>query len=69
MRLLQVPAADFDLAQTLDSGQVFHWQKIGDEFWGTIGDLPVGVEQHGDVLKIKISATKLDGLKPSSSQR
>lgn len=45
MRLLQVPAADFDLARTLDSGQVFHWKKCGDGFAGTIGSEGVYVEQ------------------------
>ena len=39
MKLIAVPAPDFDLAMTLDSGQVFHWQKVGDGFVGAIGDL------------------------------
>ena len=36
-------APDFDLAKTLDSGQVFHWEKVGNGFVGTIGDLPIYV--------------------------
>jgi hypothetical protein len=27
--LLGISAPDFDLAMTLDSGQVFHWQRVG----------------------------------------
>jgi N-glycosylase/DNA lyase len=69
MRLLQVPAPDFDLEKTLDSGQVFHWQKIGNAFWGTIGKLPVCLEQHADTLKIRTVARELDRLKRSSSKR
>jgi N-glycosylase/DNA lyase len=69
MRLLQVPARDFDLAGTLDSGQVFHWQKIGNTFWGTIDDLPLGLEHDSDNLKIKAAAGELDRFKRSSSQR
>ncbi|MEP6587011.1 MAG: DNA glycosylase, partial [Candidatus Udaeobacter sp.] len=35
------------------SGQVFHWQKVGDGFVGAIGDLPVYVEQRGNVLTVR----------------
>ena len=45
MNLLEIPAQDFDLAKTLDSGQVFHWQKVGRGFLGAIGDYPVYAEQ------------------------
>jgi N-glycosylase/DNA lyase len=50
VRLTKIPAPDFDLAMTLDSGQVFHWEKAGDGFVGAIGDRPVYVEQRGDSL-------------------
>ena len=35
---------------TLDSGQVFHWDKIDNGFIGTIGDQPAYVEQRGNLL-------------------
>ncbi len=57
MRLVEIPAPDFDLDKTLDSGQVFHWEKVGDGFVGAIGDLAVYVEQRGDVLKVRCGAT------------
>jgi N-glycosylase/DNA lyase len=55
--VIQIPAPKFDLAMTLDSGQVFHWEKIGNGFVGTIGDLPLYVEKRGDVLKVRFGAT------------
>ncbi len=64
MKLIKIPAPDFDLAMTLDSCQVFHWEKVCKGFVGTIGDLPTYVEQCADILKV--AAGKLDGLKPSS---
>ena len=57
MKLSEIPAPDFDLAMTLDSGQVFHWERAGGGFVGTIGDLAVYVEQKGDVLKVRCGAT------------
>src|SRR5438874_1947365 len=57
MKLIKIPAPDFDLAMTLHSGQVFHWEKTGNGFVGTIGDLPVYVEQDGRVLKVRCGAT------------
>ena len=66
MKLVEISAPDFDLAKTLDSGQVFHWEKIGHGFVGTISDLPIYVEQRGDVLKVRVGKGELDCLKQSS---
>jgi N-glycosylase/DNA lyase len=52
VQLTEIPAPDFDLAMTLDSGQVFHWEKIDHGFYGTIGDRPVYAEQRGDSLRV-----------------
>src|SRR6184192_926958 len=57
MKLIEIRSPDFDLAKTLDSGQVFHWQKVGNGFVGTIGDLPMYVTQEDDVLKVRCGAT------------
>src|ERR1700726_3658672 len=65
MRTIEIPAPNFDLAVTLDSGQVFHWEQINSGFVGTIGDLPVYVEQTGPVLRF--GAGQLDRLNRSSS--
>jgi N-glycosylase/DNA lyase len=54
MKFTKIRAPDFDLEKTLDSGQVFHWQKAGDGFVGAIGDLPVYVEQDNDILRAKV---------------
>jgi N-glycosylase/DNA lyase len=53
MILTEIPASDFDLPMTLDSGQVFHWEKLGQGFAGTIGDCAVYVEQNGSALKVR----------------
>src|SRR5438876_11150874 len=53
MKLVEISAPEFDLAMTLNSGQVFHWQKVGDGFVGAIDDLPVHVEQRGNVLTVR----------------
>ncbi len=48
MRLKELEAPDFDLARTLDSGQVFHWETCGDGFVGAIGGKGVYVKQRSD---------------------
>src|SRR2546429_2156133 len=58
MNLTRIEAPDFDLAMTLNSGQVFHWEKIGDGFYGMIGDRAVYVEQRGDILKVRFGETR-----------
>ena len=50
MNFTKLHAPDFNLAMTLDSGQVFHWQKSGDGFVGAIGNLGVYVGQAGNEL-------------------
>jgi N-glycosylase/DNA lyase len=52
MKPTEIPAPDFDLSMTLESGQVFHWEKIEDRFYGTIGDRAVSVEQRGNRLLV-----------------
>ena len=42
---------------TLDSGQVFHWEKIGNGFVGTIGQYVVYAEQDDDILKVRFGGT------------
>src|SRR5438067_1171029 len=53
MKLIEISAPDFDLAMTLASGQVFHWERFDNGFVGNIGEAPVYVEQRGDVLKVR----------------
>ena len=59
MKPTTIPAPDFDLAMTLGSGQVFHWEKLGNGSIGAIGDRPVYVEQHGDSLLTSCEDEKL----------
>src|SRR6267378_5005937 len=59
MKLIEIPAPDFDLAMTLGSGQLFHWENVDGGFVGAIGDRPVYVEQHGDSLLTSCQDEKL----------
>ena len=57
MKFTKIRAPDFDLEKTLDSGQVFHWQRAGDGFVGAIGNLPVYVRQQRELLEVRCGAT------------
>jgi len=56
MKITEIPPRDFDLAMTLNSGQVFHWERIRNGFLGTIGDIPTYVKQRGEVLRARVAA-------------
>jgi N-glycosylase/DNA lyase len=68
VKLRRVAAPDFDLEKTLNCGQVFHWEKIGNKFYGTIDNLPLALCQIGQTLFID-APDDLDGLKPSRFER
>src|SRR5262249_59112438 len=53
MKFTKIRAPDFDLEKTLDSGQVFHWQRVGDGFVGTIGNCGLYLEQRSEFLKVR----------------
>ena len=61
MKFTKIRASDFNLEKTLNSGQVFHWEKVGDGFVGTIGEFPVYMEQHRGFLR-----TKMEGGAPAT---
>ena len=61
VKLTTIRAPDFDLAMTLDSGQVFHWEKVGNGFVGAIGEEAVYVEQRGEILRVNPGARELVG--------
>jgi N-glycosylase/DNA lyase len=69
MNFTKIRLPEFDLVMTLESGQVFHWEKAGGGFVGTIGDLPVYVEQRGHRLGAQAGGRGLDCFKQSSLQR
>jgi len=57
VKLIQIAAPDFDLEKTLNSGQVFHWEKYGNGFVGTIAGSAVYAEQREDILKVRFGET------------
>ncbi len=52
MLLSAIPAPDFDLALSLNCGQVFHWQPREAGWVGTIGEHPCYAEQRGAELLV-----------------
>jgi N-glycosylase/DNA lyase len=66
--MIEIAAPDFDLEKTLNSGQVFHWEKHGRGFAGTMGNVAVYTEQEGTALRVRAPG-KLDGFKPSSCEQ
>lgn len=51
-----VPAPEFDLEKTLNSGQVFHWSASGKGFVGLVADEPFHVEQRKNTLSVKVGS-------------
>ena len=56
-----VAAPGFDLASTLNCGQVFHWQAAGAGWAGAVGDVPVYLEQRGETLIVVGGGPASDG--------
>lgn len=50
--MTSLSAPDFDLRQTLESGQVFHWRGDDAGWRGVIGNEVVRVEQVGETLRV-----------------
>jgi N-glycosylase/DNA lyase len=61
MKFRTISAPAFDLEKTLNSGQVFHWEKFEDGFVGSIGEHAVYVQQQGDFLKVGSGGTRQQG--------
>lgn len=60
MEWVTLTAPGFDLAATLESGQVFHWQREGDTFHGLIGEYPVFIRQSAaDVVETESTTEDL----------
>jgi len=51
-RLVDLPAPDFDLDQTLSCGQVFHWRRHGNGWLGMVGERPLYAEAASGVLRV-----------------
>ena len=59
MKVTAIPAPDFDLEKTLNSGQVFHWEKVDDGFVGTIGNRALYVKRRGEKLLVSRGCAEL----------
>lgn len=50
---LSLPVSDFNLEHTLECGQAFRWEKLGDSYIGVIGDALVKVAFDGRSLAVE----------------
>jgi N-glycosylase/DNA lyase len=50
--LQSIPAPHFDLEKTLNSGQVFHWTRLGRGFVGALAENLVYLEQAGETIQV-----------------
>ncbi|MEO6755067.1 MAG: DNA glycosylase [Chthoniobacteraceae bacterium] len=57
--LAVIAAPELDLALTLGCGQVFHWRRHGEGWFGMIGDVPCYAEQRGDTLLVPRGMEKI----------
>jgi len=57
--LQEIACPDFDLALTLDSGQVFHWEPFRAGFVGLMGDRSTYVEQKKETLFVTRGAGEI----------
>ena len=48
-----LPAHDYDLAQTMSSGQVFAWRQVADEWVGVVNGHWVGLRQAAEVIVVR----------------
>jgi N-glycosylase/DNA lyase len=46
-----LPARDYDLSATLDSGQVFRWRRVDDAWQGVIGNHAVRLTQEAEGIR------------------
>jgi len=53
---LSLPVSDFNLEHTLECGQAFRWEKLGDSYIGVIGDALVKVTFDGRGLTVEASS-------------
>jgi N-glycosylase/DNA lyase len=59
VNVARLAAPEFNLASTLECGQVFHWEREGAGWLGTIGERAMYVEQQGGELLVPVGAEAL----------
>jgi len=50
----------FSLEYTLESGQLFRWERRGEWWWGVVSGGVLRMKQEGDLLKCSSSSERLD---------
>ena len=62
MAATEILVCDYDLAATLDSGQVFRWQRVGNSWHGVLGQHAIQLTKTGDKI-YAATATPVDDWK------
>ncbi len=52
----------FSLEYTVESGQLFRWERKGDWWSGVVGGSAIKVKQEGDLLRCSPSSDRVDGV-------
>lgn len=52
----------FSLEHTLESGQVFRWERRGEWWCGVVGESAIRIRQEGDVLRCSTSSDLADSI-------
>ncbi|MEM0231170.1 MAG: DNA glycosylase [Candidatus Woesearchaeota archaeon] len=54
--MARIRVRNFDLKKTVECGQIFRWEKLGDYYYITAGDRIIVARQDGDNLEFRISS-------------
>jgi len=57
---LDLPVVPFSLEHTLQCGQLFRWEKIGDYWYSVVGENVVKIRQSEDILQFQVFPAKAD---------
>lgn len=60
MQFTVTPKGAFNLDYTLDSGQVFRWERRGEWWYGVVNGGVLKVRQEGEVLECESSTDRMD---------
>ncbi len=52
--------SNFNLGTTIDSGQIFRWEKVDDFYYVTVGNSVLKIKQSGDRLLYECSNSRFD---------
>ena len=57
---ISLPVRDYDLAATMSSGQVFAWERVGDDWCGVVNRRWVKLRQEAETIVVRTAETQHD---------